>query len=432
MTSQIKKKRVLRQYYTFFLACACSLIGLIFFLLGKNKIPFPDQWLLKGKAKTPTYLFFLGIGIHLQVNFVLGFFFLFINTKNTDYLKVKKWKFWISKISIFIFSLVMGLSHYWKPANLSQESWGNILLLGLIITVVNCCLLELLIQWMNQYGICNAFNLLFFTDYLPLTWFEQNNSLKQLLLLIFITILFIWLTNLKWEAPVETNTLYSQDSNLARKNTSKFGLKLSLSFMPFIYLTSFISFIYSIVWMKRMQTNWGSIKDINEKWEEAGRRKNIEGIRGEPLKKGGFWTSFLLINECKKIFNWERIKSLFKELKWLFVVAVVFFILLRWLVVWLQMRKDQWKTQEITKDLRNRGIYINYVPTGRPTRRLLKKIINKIVLFWYALILIFHFIFDNLFSSPLLSFVSWFASVNTGVELVRQIRTKFQYIKSNK
>jgi len=53
---------------------------------------------------------------------------------------------------------------YWDNV---KGSLANILLLALIVTVINCCLLELLIQLMNQYGICNAFNLILLTEFLP-------------------------------------------------------------------------------------------------------------------------------------------------------------------------------------------------------------------------------------------------------------------------
>ena len=43
------------------------------------------------------------------------------------------------------------------------------------------------------------------------------------------------------------------------------------------------------------------------------------------------------------------------------------------------MRHVQWKPKEVSKDLQKRGIYINGIAPGRPTRNLLKLIINKIV-----------------------------------------------------
>ena len=88
----------------------------------------------------------------------------------------------------------------------------------------------------------------------------------------------------------------------------------------------------------------------------------------------------------------------------------------------------------MSKDLRGRGIYINHLAPGHSTRNLLRKVINKLIFFWYFIILIFNIIFDNIFKgfSPFLSFFNWFGSVNIGVDVVRQIRTKYKYIKTNK
>jgi len=88
----------------------------------------------------------------------------------------------------------------------------------------------------------------------------------------------------------------------------------------------------------------------------------------------------------------------------------------------------------MSKDFRGRGIYINRLAPGHSTRNLLRKVINKIIFFWYFIILIFNIIFDNIFKGfpEFLSFFNWFGSVNIGVDLVRQIRTKYKYIKTNK
>jgi len=43
MASNIKKKRVSRQYQIFFLACFASLLGLLVYILGAKRITFPHQ-----------------------------------------------------------------------------------------------------------------------------------------------------------------------------------------------------------------------------------------------------------------------------------------------------------------------------------------------------------------------------------------------------
>ncbi|MCE8159321.1 MAG: hypothetical protein I3273_06650 [Candidatus Moeniiplasma glomeromycotorum] len=444
MTTQ-RKKRIRRQRLGFFLACFASLAGLLVYILGRHKIPFPHKWIPNINGNTPeitqarnTKLFFAGLGIHLNVNFFFGALLMFLNTEKMDRIKFRKWKFWISRSLIFIMSLFTGLMTYWdcvKPSE-NKGSWGSVLLLSLIITVINLCLLELLVQLMNQYGICNAFNLILFTEFLPLQWFKESwgeNKVKLigvLLLLFLISVFFIWLTNLKWEAPVETNTLYSQESKSLTKSRSTLGFKLSFSFMPFIYLSSAISFIYSLVLMKG-DTDWTSFTDIRHSYnrnevKKMTESKNLTGI-GNSLR------SFFNLNENKQIFRWKNIVSWISENKWMIIGAFFLLIFLRWLTVWLTMRKQQWNPKEVSKDLRQRGIYINQLSPGKVTRALLKKIVNKLVFFWYFLILVFNIIFDNVFGylcNGGLKFFEWFGGVNIGVELFRQIRTKYKYIRN--
>lgn len=443
MASNIKKKRASRQYYAFLFACLASLLGLFIYLLGAKKIPFPHQWIPginsgdeQMKALKATKLLLFGISIHLQVNIALQFFFILLNPEKMDRVKFQKWRFWISRTLIFLFSIVFGLAKYWSNV---KGSWGSILLLSLIITVINCCLLELLIQLMNQYGICNAFNLILFTEFLPYDWIAENwTKPLPMICLTLITVFFIWIINLKWEAAVETNTLHNRDSKILKKNKSKLGFRLNMSFMPLIYLSQFTSYIYNVVLMRRAGVNWGSLENITNGWNAAnGQRelKKIELERNPSLGSDSFSESFFLLNEGRYIFSGKKLGAWFWGKKWLILGALGLLLFLRWLVVWIQMRKiNPWKTGEISKDLRSRGIYINYLAPGHSTRNLLKKIINKIIFFWYFIILVFNIIFDNIFKifSPFLSFFSWFGSVNIGVDLVRQIRTKYKYIKTNK
>ncbi|WP_322632492.1 hypothetical protein [endosymbiont DhMRE of Dentiscutata heterogama] len=440
MASNVKKKRVSRQYQVFFWACLASLLGLLVYILGAKKIHFPNQWMPKGgEGKDPvkSFLFFSGISVHLQVNFVISMFYMFLNPDKMDQVKLQKWKLWINRTLVFIFSLGAGFLKYWDNVS---GSLGHIFLLCLIITVINCCLLELLIQLMNQYGICNAFYLILFTEFLPYEWISNHwNELEPMLYLILITIAFIWITNLKWESPVETNTLYSQHGKLLKKRKSKLGFRFSIGFMPLIQLSQFVGFIYNIVLMRRAGVNWGSFKNIQNEWGEAnktraGSMNSLGANLNNPPAGGKFWGPFFLLCDTRYLFDIENLKDWFLNKKWWIVGALFFLLFLRYLAVWIQMRKvGIWKTKEMSKDLRSRGIYINYLAPGHMTRNLLRKIINKIIFFWYFIILIFNIIFDNLFkSSGTLPFFNWFGSVNIGVDLVRQIRTKYKYIKTNK
>jgi len=92
MASNIKRKRISRQYYVFLFACLASLLGLLIYILGSKKISFPSQWMSPVKGKTPveSKLFFSGISVHLNVNFVLWFFFILLNPDKMDQVKLKK------------------------------------------------------------------------------------------------------------------------------------------------------------------------------------------------------------------------------------------------------------------------------------------------------------------------------------------------------
>ncbi|MCE8168467.1 MAG: hypothetical protein I3273_07900 [Candidatus Moeniiplasma glomeromycotorum] len=438
MASNVKKKRISRQRYIFILTLLASLVGLLVYILGAKKISFPSQW-MPGEIPKGN-LFFAGISVHLGVNIFLSLFFVLLNPDKMDQVKLRKWRFWISRALIFFGSLFMGLGKYWKNV---QGSWGHILLLSLIITVINCCLLELLIQLMNQYGICNAFNLILFTEFLPYNWIAKNwNKPLPMLCLTFITVLFIWITNLKWEASVETNTLYSQSGKILKKNKTKLGFRLSFGFMPLIQLAQFIGWIYNLILMRRGGVNWSSFGSISEGWKtaEQTRGSNTQSLEQDPsiskiTQKS--WEPFFLLNDARYIFSWKKLKNWFWDKKWWIIGGLFFFLLfLRWLSMWTQMRKiNPWKTGEMSKELRSRGIYINGVAPGRSTRNLLRKIINKIIFFWFFIMLIFNIIFDNIFETfgmPPLSFFSWFGGVNIGVDLFRQIRTKYKFIKTNR
>ncbi|WNE40550.1 MAG: Protein translocase subunit SecY [Mycoplasmataceae bacterium] len=441
MTSSIKKRRISQKYYVFLFSCLASLLGLFVYLLGARKIPLPIGWLSRdsqGNLPVKSNLFFSGVEVHLQVNFVLGLFFTLLNTDKMDQLKLKKWRFWINRAFVFFGSLLYGFFNYWGNTG---NNIGVILFLALIFTVINCCLLELLVQLMNQYGVCNGFNLILLTEFLPYKWIKDNwKNFQPMILLMLITIFFIWIINLKWEAPIETNTLYNRDSKILKKRRAKLGFRLSLSFMPFIQLGSFISLIYNFILMRRAKVNWGDPKDIGEKIKGANitRSENMRSLSAalanENMAGGKFWGPFFILSDARYIFDWENLKKWFLEKKIWIIAALFFFILLRLLLVWTQVRKaDPWRTGEMSKDLRNKGIYINRLSPGNATRNLLKKVINKIVFFWYFIILLFNIIFDNIFKtfSPVLSFSSWFGSVNIGVDLFRQIRTKYKYIKTN-
>jgi preprotein translocase subunit SecY len=443
MVSPNKWRRNFQKYYSFLTSCFWSLAGLLFYLVGKNYFSFPNRWLV-GNSRGQVNFFPLGVSIHSGVNFFLQTLFsLLVSEKKVDYFKIRKWKYWTKKILIFAFSFFSffdSRGNYIYSGSGNQSKWGDALLLGIIGIVINCCLIDLLLQLMDQYGVCNAFNLIFFTDCLPIGWIKgwEDVFYRKSLGLFLITVLFVWITNLKWEVPVETNVLYSQNSTLTKETPSYLGFKLNFSFMHFFYLSWLLTSIYSL------KTAWkdiGSSKGLKEiilkffVWiiNGMGGGKTGLGINKE-ISDQSLGDILLIINEKKNLFNlgeWQKIFA--TERKWRFFGGASFLLFLRWLASWFQISQIQCKSNEISEDLQQQGVYLDGIPPGRPTQKLIKKIVNKLIIFWFFLIVIpFNLVFDNFISGDeSLSFIGWFSSVNVGVSLIQQIRTKYKYVQAN-
>jgi preprotein translocase subunit SecY len=406
MTNSSKRRRIIQKYYVFFVSCFWSLLGLVFFLLGKYYFPFPHREFnekivtaesFPEEIKVEKKLFFLAMSSHFWASFLSEIFFFILNfgKEDRDYQKLRRQRWWVNKLLVVFGSIIWSLSK------------GKFFLLPtLTLVIVNCCLFEILTQLMNQYGVCSSFRLLFFAENIldkPINLFENP---KFAFLLFIITVPFIWITNLKWEVPIETNTLYNPNNKLTSNFFSHLGFKVNLSLMPLLYLSWLISPVLNWIMATIGANNWSFWKCL------ANHDSNQNN---------------------KQIFGWEywkREKKLPPN-----IITFFFLIFLRFLVSWLQTYHFQWKPDEISKDLQKRGIYLDGVPSGRSTRQLLKIVINKIVAFWFFIIIIFSLIFDNLNSffgceSPLdLSSISWFTSASVGADLIRQIRTKYEYIQ---
>jgi len=433
MVKTRKNIKFWQRHSRFFFACLCSLIGLTFYLLGKYVVPFPDQWFVSDQTFGTKKLFFLGIGIHMTVSWILGFFFTFTEFGKFNREKLQKWKFWITKILVIIASMIVGLLRYDNPMSnetIFSKNLLNICLLALTFAIVSC-IIDLIVQFMNRYGICNGFNLLLFSEFLPVTWFRtlwQEEQWTLILLLFLLTTLFVWFTSLKWEVPVESNSLHFADNPVIKKSPSKFGIKMNFSFMPFFQLNSLLSFFFIFRTMIKNNTRWTNYKSLSINNQVA--QTNWMEIKNSPPSNNSFGKAFLSLNEKPGVFA-EAI-SWFKEKKWIILGALLFLILVRYLISWIFIRKSQLKTKEIAKSFRQQGIYINNIPPNRYTRQLLKRAINKLIFYWNMMVLIFNIIFDQIFNKNYVgSFFNWFGSVNIAVGLIQQIQTKFKYIQIN-
>lgn len=442
MISPNKWRRNLQKYYSFLTSCLWSFLGLVFYLFAKNFARFPDKW-LTGSSQSSVNLFSFGISIHSGVNFFLQMLFSFLTLeKRADYPKIRKWKYWAKKILIFASCITYTTFQNWDHLKSgSHIKWEDVFFLGLITTVINCCLIDLLLQLMDQYGVCNAFNLIFFADCLSVGWIiKENRNHLKILGLFLITVLFIWITNLKWEVPVETNTLYSQDDSLAKKTTSHLGFKLNFSFIPFYYSSWFLSWIYGfkIVWEEINQSSQSrKVKEIIRRGMEKLRsleRKRVVSITDKEVDNKSWGDILFIINEEKNFLNWKQWKEILTcRKKWKIFGVTTFFFFLRWLFSWFQVSQMQWKSSEVSEDLQQRGVYLDGIPPGRSTQKLVKKIVNKLIIFWFFLVVFpLNLVFDNLISGEgFPTFTSWFSSVNIGISLIHQIRTKYKYVQAN-
>ncbi|RHZ37585.1 hypothetical protein [endosymbiont GvMRE of Glomus versiforme] len=463
--------------FTFIKALLCTLLGLTFYIIGKKVIPFPEKWM---GATDNRSLFFLGISIHLTVSWFVGMFFMFLDQEKYGE-KIKKWRDRLSKIFTFLGFVIVGLTSYWSSVS---DSMGKIALLTLILLVINC-LIDALIQWMNKYGVCSGFSLLLFVEFLPTKWISEtlwpslqgknnnwaNAGLWQqpwfcMLLVLAITIFFIWIINLKWEVPIESNATHFTNNPLVKKHRSKLGFRMSFSFMHLYQLAQILGWFFILI---KLMGGWGGANHpepsnnffvrMVQKWQwVSSDYRNPQNLSRQSVVwrggKEGIGESFFLLNNKKRLFD-----NLFQWIggwKGVIIFALLLLIIFRWLAVWFGIRKMNLRTKKISDDLKKKGVYINHLASGKWTRELLKKIVNRLVFFWFCIILLFNIVFDQIFTNlekkevynireagkviPGASekpgqffprFLDWFGSIGIGIDLYRQIRTKYKYSQRN-
>lgn len=360
-----------------------------------------------------------------------------------DPFKAKKIILWGNRILSIILSVIVGLFSLLQGNDIKQ-SFINLLLLALTIVVINCGL-EFLIQLMNTYGICNAFDLIFFIDFIPTfsSWIKKSISkwenVSGILFLFLITVFFIWFSSLKWEVPIEDNNLYVNSKNRFFNERSEFklGFKVHFSFISLYYLSQFISFCLRLIlmWIYR-QEGWFSFSGICKLWSYVDSVLKLigNGENGDILWKKPLLTIFNL-NEVSNVFNFQTLENLFKMVNWKIIILSLFsLVMLRLLVLWFSISRDTLNAREITKDLRSRGIYIDGVAPSHETQKLLDKVTRKIILFWFVLIILFNIVFDNLICNKMddqiIRFNSWFSCVGIGIELLRQIYDRTRYLRN--
>jgi preprotein translocase subunit SecY len=400
MNNSSKKNRSFKKHYDLVLSSLFSLSGLIFYWFLK--------FYLNGKRKG----FFLGTTIHSSINFALAslveLFFLaasssFISKKRANNLQLRKWKKIVSRVLIF---LVCFLSPVFQSKSHLADVFvkQGLLSLCLLSVVINFCLFEMIIKFMNQYGICDSYSLIFFTELIFRSEVKFDNfsfitNLSNISILFLLSSLFVWATDMKWEVPVETNRLYSIDNQLEKEKKFNLSFKLNFSLYSFTFLGFFMTLMDSYFNFSRSTNAWKRIF-----WDAS--KEN----------------DFLL---GKRIFS--LLKS---ETKLNIFSALVLLTALRLTFSWLIISTQQLNAKEISKDLRERGIYIDSTPSGYPTRLLLTKIIRKLIFLWFSLIFLFNLAFESIDSkwSERIDFINWFHAINIGFDLIKKIEIKLKYI----
>jgi len=387
-----------KPFFTFFKALVCSLLGLSFYILGRKAIPFPEKWMQADKNHS---LFFIGIFGHLSIGWIINFFFMFFNSEKLNPEKIKKWRNRISTVLISFYFIIYSWISYWEFVKVKLSYIALLTLISLVIK----CLIDALIQWMNKYGVCSGFSLLLFVEFLPTKWFAntlfpnlrsnwqgktswtEGGLIQQpwfcMLLLLTISIFFIWIVNLKWEIPVESNVTYFDDNPLVKKHRSKLGFRINFSFMGLYQLTQILGLTF-IVWklLKGVQLpnpDSNPLFRIAQQFQLVSSNLSRQSVIWEGGKES-VGESFFLLNNKKRLFG-----NLFKWIgRWegMILLTLLFLILFRWLAMWISVRKLNLKTREISDKLKKRGIYANNLYPGQQTRVLLKKIINYLVGFW--------------------------------------------------
>lgn len=460
------KSRRNKPFFTFFKALVCSLLGLSLYILGRKVIPFPEKWMQADKNHS---LFFIGIFGHLFIGWIIGIFFMFFDPEKSDPEKVKKWRNWISTVLISFYFIIYSWISYWDFVKVKLSYIALLTLISLIIK----CLIDALIQWMNKNGVCSGFSLLLFVEFLPTKWFAntlfpnlrdnwqgktswtEGGLIRQpwfcMLLLLAISIFFIWIVNLKWEIPVESNVTYFDDNPLIKKHRFKLGFRINFPFMALYQLAQALGYIF---------IGWKLIKGVplpnpHSNWLLR-KAQQIQLVSSDLSRKSVIWEggkesigeSFFLLNNKKRLFG-----NLFNWIgRWegIILLTLLILILFRWLVMWFSIRKLNLETRKISDKLKRRGVYANNLYPGKQTKTLLKKIINYLICFWFCIVLIFNIVFDQIFARlerPEVAkvalglpeipgqffprFLDWFGSVGIGTELYRQIKTKYKYIQRN-
>lgn len=436
-----KSRRNKLKYQKFIFSALYTIVGLTLFLLGKHLISGPSNWLLG--ATTNEKLFSFNLSLHWQIAIALNGFFSAYNylyKKNDEGReKSEQLKFLVSKFLKLIIICSYGVYANWAAV---RGSYFLIFLVAAVYFSVNC-LLELLVELMNDHGVCNGFSLMFFADLVPLRWIIGSCSLVMQALLSWeefrkakflpflaiaiLSVCFVKITNSRWEAPVETNKLYFANNKLLNDEHSKFGIRMNFGFMNIIQISFFMKLIVAC-YLALYAPQFAGLSIIQ-------RFLNWFSTSNFQVDPNSLFQTFLFTNNSNDFFRhfWTfcRVPN--------FLLALFTSLFITYTLNWITVLYTQIKPREISEDLRKRGIYFAGVHPGSDTKSFIRRSANRLILVWTIFVIVTNFLFDTAFyqSTPNVrersarpSFFNWFSGVNTGVELFRQIKTKYEYAKA--
>ncbi|WNE41510.1 MAG: Protein translocase subunit SecY [Mycoplasmataceae bacterium] len=464
-----KDKRIRLKYWKFYSSFFLTIICLFVYFFGKKIIPFPLNGLLPIKeGSKPVTLFPSGISFHLQIGFIVNSFFsaytLIFDNNNRNKEKLEKIKFNLSKfLKSNVFSIFWFLYHYNSESLKDSPFSYYLMIIAYLAFFVSNCFLEIIINTINDHGVCNGFNLIFFIETIPFEWlfkvfnsfskiqllkFGQNSSLMDIdkkniysfLRLLAVGLFFNWFSNLKWEVPVETNNIYFNNNNLIKTNRFKFGFRMNFGFMG-IFQTSllfkYLYYIYNI--FKVLPSSEWSIKNFALEYERFDKSLiTTDSPNFLHPRSNDFWNSFFALNNSNGFFI-NFFTNFNGGPKFIYSLSSLLFALysINYFAIY---NFNQIKPKDISEDLKKRGIYFDGIPSGKYTEIFLGKILSKLIIIWTFTAIVLNFLFDQNFSylhsdayknyCKVPSFFNWFNGIGTGIDLYKQIKIKHEYIQS--
>lgn len=479
-----KYKRNNLKYWNFVYSILCTIFGLSLFVLGKYLIPGPKKWLLSLNDLNSNFekLFTSNLSVQWQISFLLNGIFSaynYIYKKNGDSReKLDQLRFFLSKFLKSIIFFFYGIYSNW---NNIKNSPYLIFIVGSSYLIINY-LLEIIIGFMNDYGICNGFSLIFFIEVVQFGWIIGSlNALKNSLFeweqfkkgefvpflsLLLISFLFIQFSKLKWEVPVETNKLYFSDNKSLNNDRSKFGIKINFGFMNIIQISLFVNVIsalyLSIFGLRHINAD-ELLENCQKQQSSQDVQNAVEEMRKMLLSSSFFKRFFLWFFNQKQALQLTSSEFFLKDIVLInnrpgffeiikenrnknSLFALLSLILIIYSVNWVTIYYTQIKPNEISEDLKKRGIYFDGVSPGKMTKKIIGNSVNRLIFLWTIFVIIISFLFDMSFikysdgqlyfafvghpGKYNISFFNWFNGLNTGIELFRQIKTRYEYAKS--